>query len=100
MLVGLLTLSSGAVKLRGRIRSTVGYSRWAVAEAMCGALVLFGSGMGLSRLRPLAWSAVAALLCLILISTWVQIRRIAARREKRALSEEWRLKAHLLDADP
>ena len=99
MLVGLLTLTSGAAKLRGRTRSTVGYSPLAVAEAVCGILVLFGSGMGLSRVRPLAWSAVAALLSLTLISTWVQVRRIAITRKKRELSAEWRLKAYLLASE-
>jgi hypothetical protein len=97
MLVGLLTLSSGAVKLRGRIRSAVGYTPLAVAEVLCGLGVLLGSGMGLARLRPLAWSLVVALLGLMMVSTWVQIRRIASRRRKRELSEEWRLKAYLLD---
>jgi hypothetical protein len=97
MLVGLLTLMSGAVKLRGRIRSTVGYSPLAVVETLCGLVVLLGSGLGLSRIRPLAWSAVAVLLGLILVSTWTQIRRIAHRHKKRELSEEWRLKAYLLD---
>lgn len=97
MLVGLLTLLSGAAKLRGRIRSTVGYTPIAVAETLCGLAVLLGSGMGLARMRPLAWALVVALLGLMLLSTWIQIRRIADRRRKRELSEEWRLKAYMLD---
>jgi hypothetical protein len=99
MLVGLLTLTSGAVKLRRRIRSAVGYTPLAVAETLCGLVVLLGSGMGLARLRPLAWSLVVALLGLMLLSTWVQVRRIAEKRRKRDLSAEWRLKAHLMDSE-
>jgi len=96
LLVGVLTLASGAVKLRERARSAGGNSSLALAEVIVGLGVIVGSGVGLSQLRPTAWALVALALTLIVMSTWRHASQVAQKVKKRQASEEWRLKAHLM----
>jgi hypothetical protein len=95
MLVGLLGLASGGLKLRTRVRQTTGYSQLAVVEALLGAATLAGSGIGLSQVRPLAWTFVFATLILIFVSTWIHARRVRRFVERRRESEALRLETFL-----
>ena len=99
ILVGLLACLSGALKMRGRVRDTIGRSPLAIGEAASGAFALFGSGMGLSGVRPLAWTVVLLAIGLTLISTWIHARDIARYVKKREASEALRLKAFLLSQE-
>lgn len=99
LVVGLLGLASGGLKLRGRVRETLGYSPLAVAEAVVGAITLTGSGIGLARARPLAWTLVAVTLVLTVLSTWAHARLVGRYVKKREESEALRLKAYLLDKE-
>jgi len=96
VLVGLLGFASGALKLRTRVRHTTGYSQLAVVEAVLGAAVLVGSGVGLSKVRPLAWVLVFSTLALVFVSTWVHYRLVNSYVRKREASEALRLEAYLL----
>ncbi len=99
ILVGLLGLASGGLKLRSRVRQSTGYSRIAVIEALLGAVTLVGSGVGLSRVRPLAWTLVVATISTIFLSTWIHARLVKNYVERREQSEELRLKAYLRSRD-
>jgi hypothetical protein len=90
-LLGLLAAASGGVKLR---RSALA-PRWAGAELALGALTVLASGVGLARVRPLAWYVVVAVVGLLLCSTWVHVRRASTARRAREESEGRRLKMHL-----
>ncbi len=96
ILIGLLGFASGALKLRTRVRNTTGYSRLAVVEALLGAAALVGSGVGLSKVRPLAWVLVFSTLALVFVSTWVHYRLVNSYIRKREASEALRLEAYLL----
>jgi hypothetical protein len=95
LLLGILAAGSGALKLRARSRAMLGASGLAVVEATAGGLTILGSGLGVARLRPLAWTVVAAVAALVIISTVVQARRLIARQRARLASEERRLAARL-----
>lgn len=95
MLVGLLGLASGGLKLRTRVRHTMGHSRLAIVETLIGAFTLVGSGIGLSRARALAWLAVLATLTLIFVSNWAHARRVRRLVAKRKESEALRLETFL-----
>lgn len=95
ILVGLLACVSGGSKMRGRARQIVGRSPLAIAEATTGAVALMGSGLGLSRARPLAWTVVVLALGLTLISTWTFARQVTDHVRRRETSEALRLKAYL-----
>ena len=95
LLLGVLAAASGAVKLRSRVRSLVGSSPLAVVETVAGALTVLGSGAGLARVRPLAWTVVALVVGLIVVSSVAHLRAALHRREKREASEETRLKVYL-----
>ncbi len=94
-LLGLLAAVSGALKLRARVRSLQGISRLAVAETAVGVLTIFGSGVGLARVRPLAWAVVAVAFLLIVVSSTAHVRKALRRREGREASEAERLASHL-----
>ncbi|MDH3291410.1 MAG: hypothetical protein OEO20_09675 [Gemmatimonadota bacterium] len=98
--VGALALASGGLKLRGRVRATVGTARIAVWETAVGALTAVGSGVGLARERPLAWTAVAVTLGFVVVSSVVHIRRTARLRRSREESAEMRLRSHLESGPP
>lgn len=89
-LIGLLAAGSGAVKLRGRSRQ---FAHWTLAtgEVAVGALVVLGSGVGLARLRPLAWTAVATAVAVMAMSSAVHLSRVLGARRRRAGSEGERL---------
>jgi len=93
--VGALALGSGAVKLRTGARALAGRSSLALGEVCAGGAVAIGAGLGLARLRPLAWIAVAVTLVLVVASTVGHGRRIARRRADEAASAERRLRRHL-----
>lgn len=93
-LVGLLAAASGGVKLRKRIRSSVGASQLARVELVVGSLVVLGSGAGLSKTVFAPW-VVAATLLLVVASAVDQGRLAARARRQRESSEEARLKTFL-----
>ncbi len=95
LLIGILSVASGAFKMRGRVRSLVGSSPLAVAEVISGALTVLGSGMGLSRVRPLAWTVVAVVLALIVVSSSAHARRAVQHRKRRERSEDARLETYV-----
>jgi Kef-type K+ transport system membrane component KefB len=93
-LIGLLAAGSGAVKLmRGRA-SGDGRSA-AFVEVVVGAAVVLGSGIGLARARPLAWTAVAAAIVAITMSSVVHVRAGLRNQATRAASEEARFRRYL-----
>jgi hypothetical protein len=93
-LVGLIAGLSGGVKLRKRIRASVGISSLAWAELAVGSLVVLGSGIGLSTTAFAPW-VVAATVLLVVASAIDQGRRAARAQRDRELSEETRLKTFL-----
>jgi putative effector of murein hydrolase LrgA (UPF0299 family) len=94
-LLGLLAAASGGLKLRSRVRSLLGVSPLAVVETAVGVLTVLGSGVGLARVRPLAWVVVAVAAGLIAVSSTAHVRKALRRREKREASEAERLGSHL-----
>ena len=95
LLVGLLAVASGAIKLRPHVRSLLGRSSLAVTEIVLGAATVGASGVGLSRVRPLAWAVVAGALGLTLVSSLAYMRRALRHGQGRKASEEARLESHL-----
>lgn len=95
LLVGLLVLASGGLKLRKRVQSVFGTSRLAILEAATGAAVVLGSGVGLARVRPLAWVVVVSVIVLSLFSNRTHIRTVSRHLRTQEASEGERLKAHL-----
>jgi len=95
MLVGMLGVSSGGLKMRGRVRSRVGQAPLAIVEIVFGVLSLAGAGFGLARARPFAWMLVALTLVMTLSSTWAHVRLVSRYVKKRRQSEAVRLKAYL-----
>jgi hypothetical protein len=95
MLVGMLGVSSGGLKMRGRVRATVGQSPLAIIEMVFGVLTLAGAGVGLARARLFAWMLVALTLVMTLSSTWAHVRLVSRYVKKRRQSEALRLKTYL-----
>ena len=93
-LIGGLAAASGAVKLKARSRRH-GASALAVAEVAVGALVVLGSGVGLARLRPLAWTAVAAALAIVVLSSIAHLGRVLEAHRRRRESEHQRLRHYV-----
>jgi hypothetical protein len=94
-LTGLLAAGSGAVKLlRGGRGANEGRS-FAVVEVGVGAAVILGSGMGLARIRPLAWAAVATAAVAITASSVAHFRAGLRDQARRAASEEARFRLFL-----
>jgi hypothetical protein len=94
-LLGLLAAASGALKLRSRVRLLLGTSPLAVAEAVVGALTVLGSGVGLARMRPLAWVIVAVTSVMIVVSSVSHVRELRWRRKRAEASEAARLASHV-----
>lgn len=90
-----MALFSGGLKLRSRVRATVGTSRLAVWETVVGAITAVGSGAGLARERPLAWIAVWVALGLVVVSLLVHVKALARFRRSREESAELRLRSYL-----
>ncbi len=95
LLIGILSVASGAFKMRERVRSYFGSSSLAFAEIVGGSLIIIASGAGLSRLRPAAWTAVAVVLALIVVSSSAHARRAAKHRKRREQSEAARLETYV-----
>lgn len=93
--VGALALVSGGLKLRTQVRSTVGTSRMAVWEAVVGAITVVGSGAGLARVRPLAWTAVVVSFGIMAVSLVAHVRRTARLHRSREESAESRLRRYV-----
>jgi uncharacterized membrane protein len=93
-LVGLLALLSGSLKLRERMRATMGFAPFAVSEVIAGALVVIGSGVGLAR-TPLAPWVAGLTLGVVLVSAVDQARRAARLRRSREMSEAERLQSYV-----
>ncbi|MBI2071849.1 MAG: hypothetical protein HYT81_02225 [Gemmatimonadetes bacterium] len=93
-LIGVLCAASGAVKLKARTRQ-LGRPGLAVGEVVAGALVVLGSGVGLARLRPLAWTAVAGAATMIVLSSIAHLGRVLEDHRRRRESEERRLQQYL-----
>jgi hypothetical protein len=95
LLLGMLAAGSGALKLRSHARALLGASPLAVVELAAGALTVIGSGIGLARLRPLAWAAVGVVALLIIVSTVAHTRVVVTRQRARSASEERRFRARV-----
>ena len=94
-LVGLLAAGSGVIKLRHRptrVRST---ARLAPMEIVVGAVTVLGSGLGLGRVGPAAWTVVAVTSALMFASTLASTRATLRDRAQREASEGERLHRHL-----
>ena len=98
-LLGLLAAASGGLKLRSRVRLRLGTSPLAVSETVIGVLTVLGTGVGLARMRPLAWAVVAVVLVLIGVSSIAHVRESMRRRKWREASEAARLANHLQNTD-
>ena len=96
LLVGLLGVTSGAVKIRARVRSTIGLLPMGIAEWLIGTVAVVGSAVGLSAIRPVAWTVVVLTIGLIFTSTFVHVRRVGHYMKKREQAEALRLKTYLL----
>jgi hypothetical protein len=97
-LLGLLAAGSGALKLRERTRARLGVSPLTVTELVLGAGMIAGSGLGLSRARPAAWTFVGVLLAVVIISAVRHIKEALKFRDRMAQSESDRLQWHLKTA--
>lgn len=95
LLLGLLSVLSGSFKLRAHVRSLLGRSSLAVAEIAAGAITIIGSGIGLSRVRPLAWAVVLGVSGLILLASVVHVRTYMSHQRQREASGEARLRSFL-----
>ena len=73
----------------------LGISPLAVLEAAIGVLTILGTGVGLARMRPLAWAVVAVVLVLLGVSSIAHVRQAVRRRKRREASEAERLASHL-----
>jgi hypothetical protein len=99
LLIGLLAVISGGCKLRGRAKTLLGRSSLALAETVLGSVAVISSGLGLSRVRLLAWVVVYVVLGLTLIASWGQVRRVVQCRRQRDESVGVRLRAYIEHRD-
>ncbi len=99
LLLGVLAVVSGGLKLRARVRSLLGPSPFAVAEVWAGAFTIIASGLGLSRLRPLAWLVVFGISGLIVVALATHIRSYLDLERRRQASREARLTSFLKAED-
>jgi hypothetical protein len=93
--LGALALGSGAIKLRGHTRDRLGHSRLTTTELVAGALLAAGAGLGLARVRPLAWLAVVTVLVVVAASAVSHAKRIARQAAERDRSAEQRFRRYL-----
>jgi len=97
--LGALALGSGAIKLRGRTRDTLGASRLTKAELVAGAAIAAGAGLGLARVRPLAWLAVVTVTVVICASAVSHVKRVVRRAAERDRSAEQRFRRYFEQRD-
>jgi hypothetical protein len=95
LLIGVLAAGSGAAKLLAARRTGADRPAFAVPEVVVGAVVILGSGLGLARARPLAWTAVAVAALVIALATRAHVRRAMRARAGRAASEGARLREYV-----
>ncbi len=95
LLLGILAAGAGAAKLRGHARTRLGIPPLAIAEVALGALLVLGSGVGLGRARPLAWTAVALTLAGMVLSSVLHLRKWRRAWRRRTAAEEARLREYL-----
>ncbi len=95
LVIGAIGVASGGLKLRERPRATIGLSPITIAEAVLGAITLLGSGLGLARVRFLAWTMVFLVLGTVVWSSAVHTRTLLAHYRKRDESAAERFKARL-----
>ncbi len=94
-LIGLLAAGSGAIKLRHRPTGVRSTARLAPMEIIVGAATVLASGLGLGRVRPAAWTVVAATSALLFASTLASARATLRNQARREASEGERLQRHL-----
>lgn len=95
LLLGLLAAVSGGLKLRPRVRDLVGVSRLTYLETAAGMFTVLWSGAGLGRVRPVAWTVVAVVTIIMLLSTTLHLRRALERQRRHRASEAHRLQRYL-----
>jgi hypothetical protein len=93
--LGALALGSGITKLGARTRALLGTAPLTVIEIAAGACAAAGAGLGLARIRPLAWLTGAVVLVLVTASTVSHARRLARQAEERERSAERRFRRYL-----
>jgi O-antigen/teichoic acid export membrane protein len=95
LLIGVLAAGDGALALwRGR-RSGRGSATAVVVETVAGAAAIAASGVGLARVRPLAWGVVALVSAAVAVALVVRLRRALRDHDRREASEGARLKRYL-----
>lgn len=95
LLLGVLAAGSGAAKLTARARRHHPAAPLATVEVVAGAALVLASGLGLARLRPLAWAAVVVTGLVVVSSSVAAFRLARAAREQRTASEGSRLRQYL-----
>lgn len=100
LLLGLLATASGALKRRARVRALMGRSPLAVVEMTLGALTVVGSGVGLSRLRPLAWTVAGGVVGTMLLASTLHVRTSLRLRRRRDATEGARLERYVASVSP
>ncbi len=100
LVIGAIGVTSGGLKLRARPRAQVGTSPLTIAEAVLGAIMVLGSGLGLARVRSLAWTMVFLVLSFVVWSSIVHTRHLLAHYRKREESAAERFKARLGTSPP
>ncbi len=100
LVIGAIGVASGGLKLRERPRAQVGLSPLTLAEAVLGVITLLGSGLGLARVRSLAWTMVFLVLGTVVWSSVVHTRHLLAHYRKRNESALERFKARLGTSPP
>jgi hypothetical protein len=95
LVLGVLALGSGAIKLRNRAGDTLSASRLTVGELLGGAVLVAGAGLGLARVRPLAWLTVVTVIVLMAASAVAHAKRIARGVAERDRSAEQRFRRSL-----
>lgn len=93
--LGALALGSGTIKLRGRTRDALGLSRLTTAELAGGAVLVAGAGLGLARIRLLAWVVVVMVLGIVAASAVSHAKRVARHLSDRDQSAEQRFRRYL-----
>jgi len=98
-LIGFLAVISGSCKLRGRVNVLLGRSSLAIAETVLGSATLIGSGLGLARVRPVAWIVVFVVLGSTLVASFGHVRRVVRCQRQRDDTVEVRLRAYVEHSD-
>jgi hypothetical protein len=95
LVLGALALGSGAVKLRPRARAQIAVSWLTLGEVASGGVLIAGAALGLARIRPLAWLAVAVAGIVVAVAEVIHVRRLADQAAERDRSAERRFRRYL-----